>query len=105
MKIKNKKADVPVMILVIGVVAICILAISSFVVVKGREDSLGLELLEEIHSDVEKFYFYVNAGFSKEKAAQNIGAEIIGNQLMIERFLEEGKEKFSISIKYTKKLE
>ena len=87
--IKNKKADVPITILVIMVVAICILAILSFVNSRNRVQSspLGIELIEEINSDVEKFYFYLNldGGFSKEEAAEKIGAEIIDGLLVITR--------------------
>lgn len=109
--LQNKKADIPVMILVLGVVAICILAISSFIISKSREDPLGTELFEEIHSDLEKFHFYSNIS-SKEIAADKINATISNNQLIIEKQIfrtEKLKNLFKsseplpiISIKYLK---
>ncbi len=86
--IKNKKADVPITILVIMIVAICILAIFSFIGSRNRVQSspLGVELIEEINSDVEKFYFYLNVGFPKNEAAEKIDAVITdGGQLKIDR--------------------
>ena len=84
---KNKKADVPITILAIMVVAICALAILSFFNSRSKVESdyLGVELIEEINADVEKFYFYLNAGFSEEEAAEKIGAEIMGGKLILER--------------------
>ncbi len=92
--IKNKKADVPIMILVIGVIAICILAILSFFNSDSSfKSNTGVEVIEEINADVEEFYFYVNAGFSEEEAAGKIGAEIIDNKLVIKREKREKKKK------------
>lgn len=63
--IKNKKADIPVTILVIGVFAICTLAILSFKFMdikttKGFYESI--EGIEEMNSQIQKYYFYKNAG-------------------------------------------
>jgi len=100
--IKNKKADVPITILAIMVVAICVLAILSFVgsKTKVQSDYLGVELIEEINADVEKFYFYLNAGFSEDEAAEKIGAEIVDDRLIIEKEKIE-KEKNLMSVQYT----
>jgi hypothetical protein len=100
----NKKADVPVMVLVIGVVAICSLAIFSFIAAKKiiEENSLenGLYLFEQVYSDLEKFYFYSNEeiGFSESDSAKMIGAEIIDGNLIIK------KGAGGIEIRYEKKL-
>ena len=101
--IQNKKADVPVMILVIGVVAICVLAIGSFIIVGSRTDFLRIELFKGIHADVEKFYFYKNLEFTNQEAVDmvNQGKDKLildGNQLIINR------DSGSISIKYIKNL-
>ena len=99
--IKNKKADVPITILVIMIVATCILAILSFFNSKTQVESdyLGVELIEEINADVEKFYFYLNAGFSEVEATEKIGAEIISNKLIIKRAKIIDKENV-ISVEY-----
>ena len=111
---KNKHGDITVMILVIGVFAICTLAILSFIISESKEvkNPLGTELFEEIHSDVEKFYFYSNI-LSKEIAANEIDATLEGNQLIIERQVLIPKSKIQIistsqppliSVKYVKNL-
>jgi len=71
---KNKRADIPITILVLGVVAICGLAILSFIVsskVNVKSDDLGLEVFEKLHADVEKFEFYKNV--APNEAATMIG--------------------------------
>ncbi len=99
--IKNKKADIPVTILAIMVVAICILAILSFISSgqTNKPDYLGVGLIEEINANVEKFYFYLNVGFSEDEAAEKIGADIMGNRLIINR-AKIVDEKKIISIEY-----
>jgi len=97
----NKKADIPITILVLGVFVICALAITSFMIFKvdGSRDSLGIELFQEINTDMEKFNFYQNIGFPLIQSADKINATISGNQLIIE------KNNTMIFIKYTKDLE
>lgn len=83
--VKNKKADIPITILVIMIVAISVLAILSFVgsITKVKLNYLGVELIKGINADIEKFYFYLNAGFSEDEAAEKIGAKVIDNKLII----------------------
>ena len=97
----NKRADIPVTILVMGVFLICGLAISSFAisVSLNKKHPIGTGLFEEIHSDVEKFYFYLEEKPDKGVAAKKIDAEFNGNQLIIQKSNE------IISINYTKNLE
>jgi hypothetical protein len=92
---KNKRGDVPVMILVIGVVMICVLTIFSFVAFKSSLDKASLEsgiyLLEQAHSDLEIFHFYQKFYDDNTAAGEvglinpaiNIKAEISGNNLVI----------------------
>lgn len=76
--IKNNKADIPITILVLGVLAISALAIISFVVsnnnISGR--GLGTEVFEDIYSQVEEFYLYLNMGITPEEAAEKISDEV-----------------------------
>ena len=99
--IKNKKADIPITILVIMIVAACILAILSFFVsiTKVEKNYLGVELINGINTDIEKFYFYLNAGFSEDEAAEKIDAEVVGNKLIIHRD-KKIKEENIISVQY-----
>jgi hypothetical protein len=55
----NNKADIPVTVLVIGVFAVCSLAMVSFfyVNVKVINSFVGLNLIEEVSADMEKINF------------------------------------------------
>jgi len=72
--IKNKRGDIPVTILVIGVVGICALAIISFYIsdknVRGGFEAL--ELIEEISLEAEKIIFYERAGLDSEEIEEII---------------------------------
>ena len=106
----NKRGDIPIIVLVIGVFALCGLAIISFILSEQASDRdiLLVSFIESVNSDVEEFYFYLNAGLSEEEAAREINAEILENRLIIERnwivsesdgfFRRKDKEK--IKIKY-----
>jgi hypothetical protein len=58
--LKNKKGDVPVMVLVIGVLAICGLAIMSFSINIGNARSTfsGVSIVEKASFEIEKYNFY-----------------------------------------------
>jgi len=57
---KNKRGDIPVTILVIGVVVVCVLALMSFLssTAKVRSSFVGIGALEEMNIQREKNYFY-----------------------------------------------
>lgn len=99
MKSKNKRGNIPITILVIGVVAICILALGSFAfsIFKSNQ-GFGLGVFEDIYSDVEKFYFYTGQGISWDMAAENIDASSDKGMLIIER------NETNINIKYIHKI-
>ncbi len=99
--LKEKRADIPVTILVLGVLVICALAIVSFIVSKNKseENPLGIETIEAVNSDFEKFQFYKNLGFSNEEAAEKINATIEGNFLVIKK--QEPKK--ILSVEYRKR--
>ena len=67
--IKNRRADIPITILVIGVLAICTLAILSFFLSDRivKNDFVVLEAVEEAKIMKEKISFYANTGFSEEE--------------------------------------
>jgi len=97
----NKRGDVPVVILVLGVIAICGLTIFSFITFKQLDDESSLEkglyLFEQVYVDLEKFEFYKNVGNNDIKAADKIkDLRIEGNNLIIE------KEDEGIGIRYEK---
>ncbi len=68
---ENKKADVPVMILVLGVFALVGMALLSFYVAGLKTGEIkGVESVEQANSLVDDFYFYENVGYSRDKIIQ-----------------------------------
>jgi len=65
----NKRGDIPIVVLVIGVIAICVLAIVSFSVVVFTLDNsfYGVSSMEKMSSLIEKYSFYKNLGMSDEE--------------------------------------
>ena len=55
MKIKNKRGDIPIIILVLGVLAVCSLALLSFynATLKVSNDFSGIKLIEKVNSQIE----------------------------------------------------
>lgn len=53
---KNKRGDLPVTILVIGVFAVCTLALFSFMYISGKVNKsfTGVELMEKANSEIEQ---------------------------------------------------
>jgi len=70
--IKNKRGDISITILVIGVVAICIMAIFSFYFSdrKVKEDLNSIGIIDEAAVMKEKISFYRNLGFSEEEIVE-----------------------------------
>ena len=99
-KIKNKKGDIPITILVIGVLGVCILTLFSFSngVNKQEKTFVGPGLIETIYSIQEQIKF---GNFGEEilnpfeKKGVKINFE--ENEINAEYF---GKGKVLISIKY-----
>lgn len=56
---KDKRGDIPLVILVIGIMLICALALFSFSssMTKVRNSFLGIGLIENMNSQIEKNYF------------------------------------------------
>lgn len=69
MKQKNKRGDIPITILVLGVVLICIVAIFTFYhssqAVKNSLNSVGI--LQKAAEIGDKITLYQNLGFSKDQ--------------------------------------
>lgn len=113
---KNKKGSVDQYILVGGVLALCIAAIASFSFsLYSQKRSFGVEIFEEVYSDLDKFYFYLETDASEgsyldklNNSALKIGAII--KQVKTQEgkeytYLEISKKNSEISINYLVKLE
>jgi hypothetical protein len=58
-RIKNKRGDIPLTVLVIGIILICCIAIFSFFfsAIKERNSLVGISLTEKIESQIEEKIF------------------------------------------------
>lgn len=67
--IESKRGSIPVMILVIGVFAVCTLAMFTFLNsnVQARDSFQGLKLLGEMNSQIEEYEFYKMQGKTDEE--------------------------------------
>lgn len=85
--IKNKRGDIAVTLLVVGIVAVCVAALVSFQISKTRVQSsfINPDVLSNISVQMENFYLYINSGISEQQAANLIGAKLNGNRLTIHR--------------------
>lgn len=112
LKTKDKRADIPITILILGVVALCIFAIINFTISSGKiilnsiREGIMVELIENLNSDIERFHFYLNAGISEEEAARRVGGIIESGFLIIERkpSWETARDKDQALVIYREKL-
>ena len=100
---KNKKADVPILLLVIGVVAVCAVTLLSFSIVGSRIKSNfnSVNFVEEANAEMEKYNVYKGLGFSEEELGElfDFGNDDIGRYLYFE--LSTGlRKKTLVSVKY-----
>jgi len=102
-KMKNKKAEISIVILVIGIFAICGIAFLSFFSSNFRVghsfESIGL--IEEINSQSEIYAFYIGEGNASEKVNQFV--EVFEDEQTFEKYLY--AEKKSKAILFLKKPE
>ncbi len=56
---KNKRGDIPITILVIGIILVCCVALISFVssTIKARNYFVGIDLVEKINAQIEEKIF------------------------------------------------
>ena len=71
---KDKKADIPVMILVIGVIAICSLTLLSFFIAESRiyGSFSGVKDMQALSSGIDDYIFYKNVGFNENEIENNL---------------------------------
>ncbi len=82
---KNKRADIPVTMLVFGVFALFLFAIISFFVSSNhvQNNTPNLEVFENLTSSLQSFYYYLHAGYSQQEAAKMVGGVIKNNKLTL----------------------
>ena len=81
----GKRADISITILVIGVFIVCSLAIISFLLYTQQTQGsfANPEIIENLSSQLSDFYFYIHSGMPQQQAADIIGAQIQGTQLIL----------------------
>ena len=81
---KNKRADIPVTILVMGVIAVCALALFSFLSssFSTGQSFAGVSLMEELNAKIDAHYFYRNIGVATDKIDRVLGIE--DNEIYLE---------------------
>lgn len=86
--LSNKKGDIPIVILVIGVFAVCTLTLLNFYVKSFKDDNLfeGVILIEKVRELSEDLKFYNNPSLNKKNALELTGLSGEG--------IEEGNFKF-----------
>jgi len=78
MLINNKKADIPITILVLGILAVCTLAIFSFVSSEKKisESFAGIGAIETLLSTEEQIKFYEGVGKSSDEIVKIFNGEV-----------------------------
>jgi hypothetical protein len=111
---RTKKADIPIVILVIGVIALCSLTLLNLFVSESRVvgSFYGVSLMHGLSLDIDKYNFYKNLGLSDEEinSKMNILVDTEGQRYFYaeekKTFVELGlgtdwtKEKIVFSVKY-----
>ena len=82
LKVTGKRGDIPVMILVLGVFAICAIVIASIVGVETRDGkySPGFSDMDEMNSLIGKYNFYTEIKMPDAKIDKLLGVVEIGGE-------------------------
>ncbi len=85
--LRNKKGDIPITILVIGVLAICVLAIFSFYISnqKVKNNFNAVDIMDEVLIIEEKISLYEELGFTLEEIKEifQIKPDVLGKYIEI----------------------
>ena len=95
----NPRGNIALQVLVVGVFIVCMVAMASFLYVQTKFVSgfTGINLAEQVSSDVEQFYTYVNLGYSCSEAAVliDVSYDVGQNKLIINRIAKESEGLFN----------
>lgn len=96
----SKKANIPITILVLGVFAVCALAVISFKVFDNSTSDLAAEFVEGINQEVEKYNFYLEQKGEKFALNYTDFEKDGGNICFDDNRLWEGKRGFKLKVNY-----
>lgn len=107
----NKRANIPIIIFVLGIAAACIFALLSFAVPSGNTtNDMGnhINLIRSVNALGERYDFYINVGEDKNKALEYLNNDYF---LYYIHVVEKGslinfdyKMADGFSVKYEKKI-
>lgn len=94
---KDKRGELPILVLVIGVIAICVLAIVSFSVsiFNTNNSYYGIRTMQEMNKFIEEYNFYKNAGMTFSEIENIVDVRKDGEDDYI--YLEQRKNPLSVS--------
>lgn len=77
---KNKKANLPVILFVIGVFLVCTFALFTFFLsdFKFTNSFVGIDLMRNLNCDIDQYNFYVNQGIDPVKINKILGIKYDG---------------------------
>ena len=102
---RNKRGDVPITILVIGIFALCSLALFTFLIsdIQTSNSFVGVSKLAELNLKINQYHFLNSNGVSFEKISEVTGILKDGDEKYI--YLEKrdtwNKDRFIFSVNYT----
>ena len=72
----DKKGDISITILVIGVFVVCAFAIIAFLIYKQNISNgfVNSNIFEDLYSQIENYYFYINSGMTSQQAVSDINS-------------------------------
>jgi len=84
---KNKKANLPIVLLVIGVFGICSLALLTFLIAdfKINNSFSSIGIMMEFNEDLEEYNFYMAKGVSENRLKQIYNLSEEGDELYFYR--------------------
>ena len=89
LRIKNRRGDIPIVILVIGVLAVCLLAILSFYISNRatKNNFNSIDLPEKVAIEKEKISFYNSVGLGQGETEQLLGvkSDVQGKFIQMEK--------------------
>jgi len=99
---KNKCGDIPIIILVIGVFAVCSLALLSFYYsdTKVRNSFVGIDKMEKINLQIEQYSFYKSLDNLNTKIDREGNVFFYQEKNLTTGFLLWKKEKTMFSVRY-----
>jgi hypothetical protein len=99
---KGKKGDIAILIFVVGVFAVCVLAIVTFLIADNnvKKDFVNIATIQNASVNLEDFYLYLNSGMSPQEAASLSGGQLNGNQLIFNEVQKEGNGKDVMTVSY-----